>query len=192
MTDCGATGSSCASAVYAPGRRSGPPIDRRGRSATCSCNTWVRRYDWRAPLTGNELYYDARQREAETPYAYFLRPRGGVTRRTAAATADPARSRLSPLCRPAHAVRRAELLERRRCPMRSWVDCWSRPWRRDGIPTLTVQADVAQGASPEGVVAALAPAVATLQATLPRSYHIAVGGTVEESAQSQASVFAVV
>ena len=65
-------------------------------------------------------------------------------------------------------------------------------WRRDGVPTLTVQADVTQGASPEGVVAALAPAVATLQAILPRSYHIAVGGTVEESAQSQASVFAVV
>ena len=65
-------------------------------------------------------------------------------------------------------------------------------WRRDGVPTLTVQADVMEGASPEGVVAALAPAVATLQATLPRSYHIAVGGTVEESAQSQASVFAVV
>jgi multidrug efflux pump subunit AcrB len=65
-------------------------------------------------------------------------------------------------------------------------------WRRDGMPTLTVQADVAQGASPEGVVAALAPAVAKLQASLPRPYHIAVGGTVEESAQSQASVFAVV
>ena len=65
-------------------------------------------------------------------------------------------------------------------------------WRRDGVPTLTVQADVMEGASPEGVVAALAPAVATLQAILPRSYHIAVGGTVEESAQSQASVFAVV
>src|SRR5262249_21155100 len=65
-------------------------------------------------------------------------------------------------------------------------------WRRDGVPTLTVHADVTQGASPEGVVAALAPAVGTLQATLPRSYHIAVGGTVEESAQSQASVFAVV
>src|SRR6516225_10152562 len=65
-------------------------------------------------------------------------------------------------------------------------------WRRDGVPTLTAQADVTEGASPEGVVAALAPAVATLQATLPRSYHIAVGGTVEESAQSQASVFAVV
>jgi multidrug efflux pump len=65
-------------------------------------------------------------------------------------------------------------------------------WRRDGVPTLTVQADVVQGASPEAVIAALAPAVAKLEASLPRSYRIAVGGTVEESAQSQASVFAVV
>jgi multidrug efflux pump len=65
-------------------------------------------------------------------------------------------------------------------------------WRRDGVPTLTIQADVTQGASPEAVVAALAPAVAKLEASLPKSYHIAVGGTVEESAQSQASVYAVV
>jgi len=65
-------------------------------------------------------------------------------------------------------------------------------WRRDAVPTLTVQADVAQGASPEAVVNALAPAVAKLEGSLPRSYHIAVGGTVEESAQSQASVYAVV
>jgi multidrug efflux pump subunit AcrB len=65
-------------------------------------------------------------------------------------------------------------------------------WRRDGVPTLTVQADVVQGASPEGVVAALAPAVAKLQASVPMTYNIAVGGTVEESAKSQASVFAVV
>ncbi len=65
-------------------------------------------------------------------------------------------------------------------------------WRRDGVPTLTVQADVAQGASPEAVIAALAPAVAKLETSLPRPYHIAVGGTVEESARSQASVFAVV
>jgi multidrug efflux pump subunit AcrB len=65
-------------------------------------------------------------------------------------------------------------------------------WRRDGVPTLTIQADVTQGASPEAVVAALAPAVAKLSDSLPRSYHVAVGGTVEESAQSQASVFAVV
>jgi len=65
-------------------------------------------------------------------------------------------------------------------------------WRRDGVPTLTVQADVAQGASPEGVVQALSPAVGKLEASLPAGYHIAVGGTVEESAQSQASVYAVV
>jgi multidrug efflux pump subunit AcrB len=65
-------------------------------------------------------------------------------------------------------------------------------WRRDSVPTLTLQADVTPGASPEGVIAALAPAVAKLEATLPKSYHIAVGGTVEESAQSQASVYAVV
>jgi multidrug efflux pump len=65
-------------------------------------------------------------------------------------------------------------------------------WRRDGVPTLTIQADVTQGASPEAVVAALAPAIAELNDSLPRSYRIAVGGTVEESAQSQASVFAVV
>ncbi|HVD73334.1 MAG TPA: efflux RND transporter permease subunit, partial [Xanthobacteraceae bacterium] len=35
-------------------------------------------------------------------------------------------------------------------------------WRREGVPTLTVQADVAQGASPEAVIGALAPAVAKL------------------------------
>jgi len=65
-------------------------------------------------------------------------------------------------------------------------------WRRSGVPTLTVQADVTPGASPEGVVAALAPAIAKLEASLPRAYRIVAGGTVEESAQSQASVYAVV
>ncbi|HZC55288.1 MAG TPA: efflux RND transporter permease subunit [Xanthobacteraceae bacterium] len=65
-------------------------------------------------------------------------------------------------------------------------------WRRDGFPTLTIQADVTPGASPEAVVAELAPAIAKLDAGLPKSYHIAAGGTVEESAKSQASVYAVV
>jgi multidrug efflux pump len=65
-------------------------------------------------------------------------------------------------------------------------------WRRDRVPTLTVQADVAPGVLPESVVDALAPAVAKLGASLPASYRIAVGGTVEESQKSQASVFAVV
>jgi multidrug efflux pump subunit AcrB len=64
-------------------------------------------------------------------------------------------------------------------------------WRRDGIPTLTIQADVTPGTSPEGVVASLTPAIAQFEAGLPPAYHVAVGGTVEESAQSQASVYAV-
>jgi multidrug efflux pump len=65
-------------------------------------------------------------------------------------------------------------------------------WRRDRVPTLTVQADVAPGALPETVINALAPAVDTLTETLPRTYRIVVGGTVEESKYSQASVIAVV
>jgi multidrug efflux pump subunit AcrB len=38
----------------------------------------------------------------------------------------------------------------------------------------------------------LAPKVTSFQAGLPKAYRIAVGGTVEESARSQASVFAVI
>ena len=63
-------------------------------------------------------------------------------------------------------------------------------WRRDRVPTLTVQADVRDAATPEGAVASLEPAIDKLEASLPSGYHIATGGTVEESAQSQASVFA--
>jgi multidrug efflux pump subunit AcrB len=65
-------------------------------------------------------------------------------------------------------------------------------WRRDRVPTLTVQADVAPGALPESVINALAPAVDALANSLPRPYRIVVGGTVEESKSSQASVIAVV
>ena len=65
-------------------------------------------------------------------------------------------------------------------------------WRRDRVPTLTVQADVASGVLPATVVERLAPAIEALAATLPPGYAIATGGTVEESAESQASVFAVV
>jgi len=65
-------------------------------------------------------------------------------------------------------------------------------WRRDRLPTLTVQADVTPGTLPETVVDALKPGVAALVKTLPAGYSITVGGTVEESAKSQASVIAVV
>jgi multidrug efflux pump len=65
-------------------------------------------------------------------------------------------------------------------------------WRRDRVPTLTVQADVVPDSTPEEAVSSLAPAVKKLQANLPAGYRIAVGGTVEESTNSQASVFAMV
>jgi multidrug efflux pump subunit AcrB len=65
-------------------------------------------------------------------------------------------------------------------------------WRRDRVPTLTVQADLAPGVLPDAVVARLAPAIAAFAADLPLGYAVATGGSVEESAKSQASVFAVV
>ena len=65
-------------------------------------------------------------------------------------------------------------------------------WRRDRVPTLTVQADVIRGALPETVISALSSKVEALSKTLPPSYSIVVGGTVEESQKSQASVIAVV
>jgi multidrug efflux pump subunit AcrB len=65
-------------------------------------------------------------------------------------------------------------------------------WRRDRLPTLTVQADVVGGVLPESVVSGLAGEIEVLAASLPPGYSITVGGTVEESARSQASVFAVV
>ena len=63
-------------------------------------------------------------------------------------------------------------------------------WRRQRVPTLTVLADVPPGVSPADAVDALAPAIEKLSGSLPKDYHIAIGGTVEESAKSQASVFA--
>ncbi|MFO1113657.1 MAG: efflux RND transporter permease subunit [Rhodospirillales bacterium] len=65
-------------------------------------------------------------------------------------------------------------------------------WRRDRVPTLTVQADVAPGVLPETVVGGLEAEIARLNAELPPGYAIALGGIAEESANSQASVAAVV
>ncbi|HJZ15215.1 MAG TPA: efflux RND transporter permease subunit, partial [Stellaceae bacterium] len=64
-------------------------------------------------------------------------------------------------------------------------------WRRDRLPTVTVQADVAPGAQAATVAGALAPQVAALNANLPNGYHVEVGGSVEESQKAQASVAAV-
>jgi len=65
-------------------------------------------------------------------------------------------------------------------------------WRRDRVPTLTVQANVKADALPETVVNELTPKIDALRKDLPAAYSITVGGTVEESQKSQASVIAVI
>jgi multidrug efflux pump subunit AcrB len=65
-------------------------------------------------------------------------------------------------------------------------------WRRDREPTLTVQADVSRGTLPATVVEDLSSEVDALAKSLPPAYSIVAGGTVEESAKSQASVIAMV
>ena len=65
-------------------------------------------------------------------------------------------------------------------------------WRRDRLPTVTVQADLAPGTQAATVVQALAPKMAALNASLPNGYRVSVGGSVEESDKAQTSVVAVV
>jgi multidrug efflux pump subunit AcrB len=63
-------------------------------------------------------------------------------------------------------------------------------WRRDRLPTLTVQSDVAPGTQPASIVQALRPKMDKLIADLPPGYSIAVGGSPEETVRSQLSLIA--
>ena len=65
-------------------------------------------------------------------------------------------------------------------------------WRRDRVPTLTVQADIVPGLLPATAVQAIQPGMDKLAATLASGYRIATGGSVEESGKAKASVIAVV
>ena len=64
-------------------------------------------------------------------------------------------------------------------------------WRRDRLPTVTVQADLLPGTQAATVVQDLTPKFAALNASLPSGYRVDVGGTVEESGKGQTSVMAV-
>jgi multidrug efflux pump len=64
-------------------------------------------------------------------------------------------------------------------------------WRRDRVPTMTVQADVVPGLLPATAVQQVQPSIDQLTATLPIGYRIVPGGSVEESAKAKASVQAV-
>jgi multidrug efflux pump len=64
-------------------------------------------------------------------------------------------------------------------------------WRRNRIPTVTVRADVVDGAQGPDVTARVWPALQKLQEQLPLGYRIEVGGAAESSKNSSASIAAV-
>ena len=64
-------------------------------------------------------------------------------------------------------------------------------WRRDRLPTLTVQGNVKGDVLPATIVKQLKGKIEELNGSLPSGYKIVVGGAVEESAKSEASVMAV-
>jgi multidrug efflux pump len=65
-------------------------------------------------------------------------------------------------------------------------------WRRNRIPTITVQGDLRGHVQAPVVTNQIDPALDPIRAKLPPGYHIEVGGATEESARGQASVNAVV
>jgi multidrug efflux pump len=65
-------------------------------------------------------------------------------------------------------------------------------WRRDRVPTLTVQGNLKGDVMPATIVKQLQGKIDALNSSLPSGYKVVVGGTVEESAKSEASVMAVI
>ncbi len=64
--------------------------------------------------------------------------------------------------------------------------------QRDGLPTVTVKADIASGDQPATLVTGLAGRIAEFEKTLPPTVKVVIGGTVENSAESQEPIAAVV
>ncbi len=65
-------------------------------------------------------------------------------------------------------------------------------WRRSRLPTITLKASIVDDVQAKTVVDQLALAVAKFTTGLPVGYSVAIGGSVEESAKSQAPIKAVV
>ena len=65
-------------------------------------------------------------------------------------------------------------------------------WRRARIPTITLKAGIVGDVQPKTIVDQLAPKLAEFEKELPAGYSMAIGGSVEESAKSQAPIMAVV
>jgi multidrug efflux pump subunit AcrB len=65
-------------------------------------------------------------------------------------------------------------------------------YQRNQMPTITVSAAIRSKDQPATLVDALTPKIQAFERKLPAGYKIAVGGTVESSARSQAPIAAVV
>jgi multidrug efflux pump len=65
-------------------------------------------------------------------------------------------------------------------------------WRRDRLPTITVQAKVKDGLQPATVNQQLDQPIQEIMAKLPTGYRIEVGGAAGESAKGSASIVAVI
>lgn len=64
-------------------------------------------------------------------------------------------------------------------------------WRRQRLPFITVQTDLAPGLNAQTVSSALRAKIDQVRAQLPEGYHIEEGGTVAEAEKGNSSVFAV-
>lgn len=64
-------------------------------------------------------------------------------------------------------------------------------WRRQRLPTVTVQAEVRPGIEASTVAKQLNGAVEQFRSTLPAGYRVVPGGVIEDSAKAQGSIFAV-
>ncbi|EXL09391.1 ACR family transporter [Aquamicrobium defluvii] len=65
-------------------------------------------------------------------------------------------------------------------------------WRRGRIPTITISAGIVDKTMPDTIVTDIAPEVDAFAAGLPAGYKVETAGTVEESANSQGPIAAVV
>jgi multidrug efflux pump len=64
-------------------------------------------------------------------------------------------------------------------------------WRRNSDLMLTVRCDIRDGKQPPDVSAAIQPKIDALAKTLPEGYRLEGGGSTEEAAKANASIFAV-
>ena len=61
-------------------------------------------------------------------------------------------------------------------------------WRRDRLPTITVRADIPDTVQAPDVANQINPLLDPIRAKLPLGYRIDIGGSIEKSAESQASI----